>query len=63
MGTLSALCPRCQRHALCHTLLDADGAHDMCFGCLIELAAAVERVGTTHLVFSVERVLSPVDEP
>jgi len=43
--------------------LDADGAHDMCFGCLIELAAAVERVGTTHLVFSVERVLSPVDEP
>jgi len=35
----------------------------MCFGCLIELAAAVERVGTTHLVFSVETLSTTVDLP
>jgi hypothetical protein len=60
MGTVEH-CTNCgQPRAHLHVLLDGDGAHARCGGCLIQLVADVERVGTTIAV-SVVAAPSPVD--
>jgi hypothetical protein len=47
-------CTDCgQPHPTLHLLLDGDGVHPRCAGCLIQLLAAVERAGT-RLVLTVE---------
>lgn len=51
------VCSDCGRpHPTLHVLLDADGVHPRCAGCLIQLLADVERAGT-RLVLTVEPAL------
>jgi hypothetical protein len=63
VSTVDASCTNCGDPHAHHVLLDGDGGHARCGGCLIQLLADVERLGATHLVFSVESTPSPVDVP